>query len=62
MTRIASVMNHVVDALLGKKEEAIVEAKRAAEMLPVSGDAEMGPGFLATWLQFTPGPVRATWQ
>ena len=36
----------VVDALLGKKEDAIAEAKRAAEMLPVSGDAEMGPGIL----------------
>jgi tetratricopeptide (TPR) repeat protein len=36
----------VVDALLGKKENAIAEAKRAAEMLPVSKDAVDGPGIL----------------
>ena len=36
----------VVDALLGKKENAIVEAKRAVEMLPVSKDAIDGPGIL----------------
>ncbi len=34
----------VVDALLGHKEEAISEAKRAVEMLPVSKDAVDGPG------------------
>jgi TolB-like protein/Tfp pilus assembly protein PilF len=36
----------VVDALLGKKENAIGEAKRAVEMLPVSQDAIDGPGIL----------------
>jgi TolB-like protein/Flp pilus assembly protein TadD len=33
----------VVDALLGRKEEAISEAKRAVEMLPISKDAVDGP-------------------
>ena len=36
----------VVDALLGKKDDAIAEARRAAEMLPVSKDAVDGPGLL----------------
>ena len=36
----------VVDALLGKKESAIAEAKRAVEMLPISKDAIDGPGVL----------------
>src|SRR5260370_28451219 len=33
----------VVDALLGKKQDAITEVKRATEMLPISRDAENGP-------------------
>ena len=33
----------VVDALLGKKEIAIAEAKRAVELLPISKDAVDGP-------------------
>jgi hypothetical protein len=33
----------VVDALLGKKQEASTEVKRAAEMLPISRDAVNGP-------------------
>jgi serine/threonine protein kinase/Flp pilus assembly protein TadD len=37
----------VVDALLGYKENAIVEAKRAAEMLPISRDAVDGPNIAA---------------
>jgi TolB-like protein/Tfp pilus assembly protein PilF len=36
----------VVDALLEKKTEAITEAKRAVEMLPVSKDAVEGPAVL----------------
>jgi hypothetical protein len=32
-----------VDALLGDKEKAIAEAKRAVEMLPISKDAVEGP-------------------
>ena len=36
----------VVDALLAKKETAITEAKRAAEMLPLSQDAVDGPPLL----------------
>jgi len=36
----------VVDALLGKKEDAIGEAKQAAEMSPNSRDALAGPGIL----------------
>ena len=36
----------VLDALLNNKEEAISEAKRAAQMLPVSKDALDGPGIL----------------
>jgi hypothetical protein len=36
----------VVDALLGKKEDAIAEPKRAVEMLPVSKDAVDGPTML----------------
>jgi serine/threonine protein kinase len=35
-----------VDALLGRKSDAIAEAKRAAQMLPVSKDALDGPGVL----------------
>jgi TolB-like protein/Flp pilus assembly protein TadD len=34
----------VVDALLGRKEDAITQAKRAIEMLPISKDAVDGPG------------------
>jgi serine/threonine protein kinase len=33
----------VIDALLGKKEEAVAEAKHAIEMLPASSDAIVGP-------------------
>jgi TolB-like protein/Flp pilus assembly protein TadD len=33
----------VIDALLGRKEDAISEAKRAVEMLPISKDAVDGP-------------------
>ena len=33
----------VVDSLLGKKQDAIAEAKRAVEMLPISKDAVDGP-------------------
>ena len=36
----------VVDALLGRKEDAVAEAKRAIEMLPISKDALDGPGIL----------------
>jgi Flp pilus assembly protein TadD len=36
----------VVDALLGEKEKAITEARRAAEILPVAKDALIGPGIL----------------
>jgi TolB-like protein/Flp pilus assembly protein TadD len=36
----------VVDALLGKKESAIAEGKRAVEMLPIPRDAIDGPGVL----------------
>ena len=33
----------LIDALLGEKEDAITEAKRAIEMLPMSRDAVDGP-------------------
>jgi hypothetical protein len=33
----------VVDAMLGKKQDAITEVKRAAEMLPIARDAVIGP-------------------
>lgn len=36
----------VVDALLNDKQAAIVEAKRAVELLPISKDAASGPGLL----------------
>ena len=36
----------VVDALLGRKQEAIAEAKQAAEILPISTDAVEGPPLL----------------
>jgi serine/threonine protein kinase len=36
----------VVDALLGKKVDAIAEAKRAVEIRPISSDAIDGPGLL----------------
>jgi tetratricopeptide (TPR) repeat protein len=36
----------IVDAALGHKEEAIQEAKRATEMLPVSKNAEIGPSLV----------------
>jgi Flp pilus assembly protein TadD len=37
----------IVDAALGRKEEAIQEAKRAREMCPISKNAEIGPGLVA---------------
>ena len=37
----------VVDALLGKKQDAITEAKRASEVLPISRDAWSGVGMAA---------------
>jgi hypothetical protein len=36
----------VVDALLGKNEIAIAEAKRAVAMVPISKDAMVGPALL----------------
>jgi tetratricopeptide (TPR) repeat protein len=36
----------LVDAALGRKREAIEEAKRAVEMLPISKDAFEGPSLL----------------
>jgi serine/threonine protein kinase/Tfp pilus assembly protein PilF len=36
----------VLDALLGRKQEAIAEAKHAAEILPISTDAVEGPPLL----------------
>jgi Flp pilus assembly protein TadD len=33
----------VIDAASGRKQEAIQEAKRATEMLPISKNAEIGP-------------------
>jgi hypothetical protein len=33
----------LLDAVLGRKEEAIQEARRAVEMLPISKDAVEGP-------------------
>ena len=45
------------DAALGRKQEAIEEAKRAADMVPISRDAERGPGLVTNlaivygWLQ-----------
>ena len=52
----------VVDALLGKKEDAIAEAKRAVEALPVSKDAVDGPGVqmnLAAVYAWTNEPDKA---
>jgi TolB-like protein len=37
----------VLDGLLNRKEAAISEAKRAANLLPISKDANWGPGILA---------------
>jgi hypothetical protein len=37
----------IVDALLAHKEDAIKEAQRAVEMLPISQDGMDGPGVLA---------------
>jgi hypothetical protein len=37
----------VVDALLERKQDAIKEAKRALDRLPISEDAINGPGLLA---------------
>jgi TolB-like protein len=45
------------DAALGRKQEAIEEAKRAVDMVPISKDAEEGPGLVTNlaivygWLQ-----------
>jgi len=39
----------LADAGLGRKEEAVAEGRRAAELLPVSRDAVTGPAIL-TWL------------
>jgi TolB-like protein/Flp pilus assembly protein TadD len=52
----------VVDALLGRKEDAIAEAERAVEALPVSKDAVDGPGVqmnLAAVYAWTGEPDRA---
>jgi Flp pilus assembly protein TadD len=37
----------IVDALLGRKQDAIGEAKHAIEMRPTSKDALAGPGIVA---------------
>ncbi len=37
----------MIDAALGRKQEAIQEGKRAKEMLPVSEDAMYGPGLVS---------------
>jgi TolB-like protein/Flp pilus assembly protein TadD len=37
----------IIDAALGRKEEAIQEARRAVEMLPVSEDGETGPSLIS---------------
>jgi len=37
----------IIDAALGRKGQAIQEAKRATEMFPISKDAEIGPGLVA---------------
>jgi hypothetical protein len=45
------------DAALGRKQEAMEEAKRAVDMVPISKDAEKGPGLVTNlaivygWLQ-----------
>jgi TolB-like protein/Tfp pilus assembly protein PilF len=45
------------DAALGQKQEAIQEARRAVEMVPITKDAELGPGLVTNlaivyaWLQ-----------
>jgi TolB-like protein/Flp pilus assembly protein TadD len=52
----------VVDALLGKKEDAIAEARRAVDALPVSQDAIDGPGVqmnLAAVYAWTKEPDQA---
>jgi hypothetical protein len=36
----------VIDAAWGRKQEAIQEARRATEMLPISKDAEGGPSLV----------------
>jgi TolB-like protein/Flp pilus assembly protein TadD len=47
----------IFDAALGRKQEAIEEAKRAVDMVPISKDAEKGPGLVTNlaivygWLQ-----------
>lgn len=35
-----------IDAALGRKQEAIQEAKRAIETVPISKDGEIGPGLV----------------
>ena len=37
----------IIDAALGRKEEAIQEARRAVEMLPISEDGESGPSLIS---------------
>ena len=52
------------DAALGRKQEAIEEAKRAVDMVPTSRDAEKGPGLVTNlaivyeWLQETEAAFR----
>ena len=41
----------VIDAGLGRKEEAVAEGRRACEMLPVAKDAIVGPDLLANLAQ-----------
>ncbi len=49
-----------LDAGLGRKEEAIREARQAVELLPIAKDSLNGPTWLPIWRWFTHGPASAT--
>ena len=49
-----------LDAGLGRKEEAIREARQAVELLPIAKDSLNGPVWLPIWRWFTHGPASGT--
>lgn len=49
------------DAALGRKQEAIQEAKSAVEMVPIAKDAEIGPGLVTNWQLSTAGCRNQIW-
>ena len=51
-----------IDAGLGRKEEAISEARRAVELRPIAQDSLFGPDLVRTSRLSTRGPVNPPWR